>query len=127
MQKILWVGIGGFAGAVLRYLACGHVQKWTENHHFPYGTIVVNMVGCLIIGLLSWLADARDFFTAEMRLFVFIGLLGAFTTFSTFSNETVSLIQNAKGDMAIVNIGTHLVLGLIAVWGGRVLGRLIWR
>ncbi|MFL7791942.1 MAG: fluoride efflux transporter CrcB [Anaerolineae bacterium] len=127
MQKILWVGIGGFAGAVLRYLACGHVQKWAENSRFPYGTIVVNLVGCLIIGLLSWLADTRCIFTAEMRSFVFIGLLGAFTTFSTFSNETLGLIQEAKGDMAVVNIGTHLVFGLVAVWGGRVLGRLIWR
>jgi CrcB protein len=127
VQKILWIGIGGFAGAILRYLACGHVQKWTANSHFPYGTIVVNLVGCLIIGLLSWLADTRDIFTVEMRSFVFIGLLGAFTTFSTFSNETLGLIQDAKGDMAIVNIGTHLVLGLTAVWGGRVLGRLIWR
>jgi CrcB protein len=77
VQKILWVGIGGFAGAVLRYLACGHVQKWAEDSRFPYGTIVVNLVGCLIIGLLSWLADTRGIFTAEMRSFVFIGLLGA--------------------------------------------------
>ncbi|PYV41862.1 MAG: hypothetical protein DMG06_15795 [Acidobacteria bacterium] len=82
---------------------------------------------CLVIGFLSQLAEARGVFMAESRAFVFIGVLGGFTTFSTFSNETMNLLRDGERLLAVVNIAAHLVPGLIAVWLGRVLAYEIWR
>jgi CrcB protein len=127
LQKILWVGIGGFTGAILRYLTNEAIQQWAANHRFPHGTLAVNLIGCAVFGLLSYLADTHNVFNTELRLLIFMGLLGAFTTFSTFSNETLSLIREARGDAAMANIGSHLVLGLVAVWGGRIVARVIWK
>ena len=126
MQEILWVGVGGFAGAVLRYLTNGMVQRWTANSRLPHGTMAVNIIGCLVIGLLSHLADTRGILNTQLRLLILIGFLGAFTTFSTFGDETLSLFQDAKGGVALLNIGAHLLLGLVAVWGGQGLARVIW-
>jgi CrcB protein len=126
VQEILWVGVGGFAGAVLRYLTNGFVQRWTSNSRLPHGTMAVNIIGCLAIGLLSHLADARGILNTQLRWLVFMGFLGAFTTFSTFGNETLSLFQHARNGIALLNIGAHLLLGLAAVWGGQALARLIW-
>ena len=92
MSKILLVGFGGFVGAVLRYGISGWVQRWTGSVNFPYGTLAVNLLGCLVIGLLAGLAEDRGLFTPEARLFLFIGVLGAFTTFSTFGIETLNLL-----------------------------------
>jgi CrcB protein len=127
VNKLLLVGMGGFIGSVLRYLVSGYVQQLAQSVEFPYGTLVVNLTGCFIIGLLSQLADARGVFTAETRVFVFIGLLGGFTTFSTFGNETMNLLRDGENGFALVNISTHLALGLGAVWLGRTLAFLIWR
>jgi CrcB protein len=121
------VGFGGFVGAVLRYVVSGWVEKWSSGVHFPYGTLAVNLVGCLMIGLLSQLADSRGVFTSETRLFVFIGMLGAFTTFSTFGNETLNLLRAGKSLFVLGNMTVHLVGGLGMVWLGGVLAQLIWR
>lgn len=127
MSKMLLVGTGGFVGAVLRYAVSGWVQKWSKSVSFPYGTLTVNLLGCLVIGLLSQMAEDRHLFTSETRLLVFTGVLGAFTTFSTFSNETLDLLRDGKNFFALINIIIHLVGGLSMVWVGRVLPRLIWR
>lgn len=92
----------------------------------PHGTVAVNIIGCLVIGLLSHLADTRGILNTQLRLLILIGFLGAFTTFSTFGNETPSLSQDARSGMALLNIGAHLLLGLVAVWGGQGLARVIW-
>ena len=105
MQEILWVGIGGFAGAILRYLTNGVVQRWTANSRLPHGTMAVNIIGCHVIGLLPLLADTRGILNTQLRLLILIGFLGAFTTFSTFGNGTLSLFQDAKSGMALLNIG----------------------
>jgi len=125
--KILLVGLGGFMGSILRYLMSGYVQQWMKSVDFPYGTLAVNLIGCLVIGFLSQLAEARGVFMAESRAFVFIGVLGGFTTFSTFSNETMNLLRDGERLLAVVKIAAHLVPGLIAVWLGRVLAYEIWR
>jgi len=125
--KILLVGLGGFMGSILRYLMSGYVQQWMKSVDFPYGTLAVNLIGCLVIGFLSQLAEARGVFMAESRAFVFIGVLGGFTMFSTFSNETMNLLRDGERLLAVVNIAAHLVPGLIAVWLGRVLAYEIWR
>ena len=127
MTKYFLIALGGAAGAILRYIVSGYVQRWTNSVEFPYGTLVVNLAGCLTIGVLSYLADARGVFTAESRAFVFVGLLGAFTTFSTFGNETMALFRDGENALALFNLGAHLVLGLGAVWGGRALTSLIVR
>ena len=127
MGKVLAVGIGGFIGSVLRYLVSGYVQQITRSVEFPYGTLVVNLAGCFIIGFLSQLAEARGVFTAEARAFVFVGILGGFTTFSTFGNETLNFLRAGENFSALANLGAHILLGLGAVWLGRNAAYLIWR
>lgn len=127
MQTLALVGMGGFLGAVLRYLLSATVQRWTGNASFPYGTLAVNLLGCLLIGLFSQLAESRNTFTSETRSFIFVGILGAFTTFSTFGNETMQLLRNGETALSLVNIGTQLVFGLAAVWLGYSFGQTIWR
>ena len=127
MRNLLLIGIGGFLGAVLRYMISGGVQKWTQSIDFPYGTLVVNLIGCLIIGMLTRLDEMRSLLSPEMRLFVLIGLLGAFTTYSTFSNEAMGLINDRRFNMAVLYLGAHLVLGLGAVILGRLTTYSIWR
>lgn len=127
MGKALLVGLGGFAGSILRYWLSGYIQQLTQSATFPFGTLTVNLLGCLVIGFLSELAEMRSAFSAESRALLFIGLLGGFTTFSTFSNETTNLLRDGQNLPAGLNIGAHIVLGLAAVWLGRSLAYWIWR
>jgi len=127
MRNLLIVGMGGFIGAVLRYLISGGVQKWSQSVDFPYGTLAVNLIGCLIIGMLTRLDEMRGLLSPEMRFFILIGLLGAFTTYSTFSNEAMNLINDRRFNMAALYMAAHLVLGLGAVMAGRLSTYFIWR
>ncbi|MCJ7716877.1 MAG: fluoride efflux transporter CrcB [Anaerolineales bacterium] len=127
MYNVLLVGLGGFLGALLRYSVSGVVQQWSKSINFPYGTLVVNLLGCLLIGGLSQVAEMRGYVSAEARSFVFVGLLGAFTTFSTFGNDTVSLYREGQDLLSLLNIGLHVVLGLSAVWLGRTLVSFPWK
>jgi len=127
MNKIILVGVGGFIGAALRYLIGGYVQNLTQSIAFPYGTLVVNITGCFLIGILSQLVEFHAGLTAEMRLLLMVGLLGSFTTYSTFSNETINLLQDQRIFLALTNIGTHIILGLSAVLIGRFTIITIWR
>jgi CrcB protein len=125
--KLLLAGVGGFLGSVLRYSVSGFVQGLSRSIDFPYGTLAVNLLGCLAIGFLSQLAEARGIFTAETRTLVFIGVLGGFTTFSAFGNETINLWREGEGLLAATNVAAHLVLCLGAVWFSRTLAYQIWR
>jgi CrcB protein len=125
MFKILLVGMGGFIGSILRYLIGIYFQQEANSTKLPFGTLFVNISGCLIIGFLSRLGEGHDIFSAEARTFIFIGLLGGFTTFSSFGNETVDLWRGEKEFLAIANVGGHLILGLGGVWLGRVLAHQI--
>lgn len=127
MDKIFSIGAGGFIGSVLRYWVSGYAQQFSKNVTFPIGTLTVNVLGCLLIGFLSQLAETRGLFSVETRSLVFIGFLGGFTTFSTFSNETMNFLRVDQMVSAFWNIGLHLVLGLAAVWLGRALAIWIWR
>ncbi len=126
MIRLLLVGSGGFIGSILRYLLSGLVQQSSKSVGFPYGTLAVNIVGCFVIGFLSQLAETRGLFTTESRAFVFIGILGGFTTFSAFGNETFNLWRDGENLLVLANIAGHLVAGLGAVWLGRVLIYHIW-
>jgi CrcB protein len=127
MGKVLLAGIGGFAGSALRYIVAGVVQNVSGSIRFPFGTLAVNLIGCLVIGLLSQLAETRGFFSAEARTLIFIGVLGGFTTFSAFGNETINLWRDGESALATANIAAHLVLCLGAVWLSRAVAFQVWR
>jgi len=112
------VGSGGFIGAVFRYGLSGFVQRSAPLAAFPYGTLAVNMAGCLLIGLAAGLVDSRQLFGPEIRLFVLIGVLGGFTTYSTFGYETFVLLREGDFLRALANVSVHVVLGLALVWAG---------
>lgn len=127
MTNILLVGIGGFIGSVLRYLVGGYVQESVRRLDFPYGTLAVNLIGCFVIGLLAQLGEKYGMFSNESRAFIFIGVLGGFTTFSSFGNETLNLMRQSLMTSAFLNIGANVILGLFAVWLGRTVGHVFWR
>lgn len=125
MTNILWIGIGGFIGSVLRYLVGGYFQGFAKS--FPLGTLIVNVIGCFMIGLLAQIGESRGLFSETSRAFIFIGVLGGFTTFSSFGNETFNLARDSQMMNAIINIGANVILGLFAVWFGRIIATWIWR
>ena len=127
MTKFLLVGAGGFIGSVLRYWLSGLVQQSARDTLFPIGTLTVNVLGCLVIGILAELAETRGIISAETRLFAMTGILGGFTTFSTFSNESFGLLRDGQNWNAGLNLFLSLALGLGAVWLGRTLVHFIWR
>ena len=125
MLPILLVGVGGFLGSIFRYVLSGWVHRILDNPWFPYGTLAVNVTGSLVIGFLAGLVDSRSLFSSEARLFVFIGLLGGFTTFSSLTIETFSLARSAQLLAAAMNVTLQILLGLVAVWLGNLLARLM--
>ena len=116
MKILLAIGTGSFIGGVFRYLISQFIQaKFLST--FPYGTLVVNITGCFLIGLVFGLAD-RGNLTQEWRLILATGFLGGFTTFSAFSNETVSMLRDGQLGYAMVYISTSVVFGLMATFIG---------
>ena len=124
MFKIAMAGLGGGLGAICRYLVYETYLTLAKDAWLPLGTITVNVLGCLIIGLLGGIAEARDLFTPEMRTLIFIGFLGGFTTFSTFGFELFVFLRNGQPGLAALNIFIQVAAGLLAVWGGFCLSRL---
>jgi len=112
------VGSGGFLGALARYGLGGLVQRQLPLATFPWGTLAVNLAGCFAIGVLTGLADSRQLFGPELRVFMLIGILGGFTTFSTFGYETFSMLRDAEYLRATANVGVQVVGGLTLVWLG---------
>ncbi len=126
-MNILLVGIGGALGSISRYLLGTWIQTLSRSLDFPFGTLTVNLIGCFVIGFLSQLAEARGAFTPESRAFVFIGILGGFTTFSSFGNDTINLFREGESFNALLNIGANVIIGLTLVWLGRTVAYLIWK
>jgi CrcB protein len=122
MKLILLVGSGSFIGGVLRYLLSRFIQTGTASA-FPYGTLWVNLIGCLFIGVVFGLSEKTNM-PEEWKLFLAMGLLGGFTTFSAFSLETVNLFRNGQLWLAAVYITASLLLGLLATFTGLSLARL---
>ncbi len=112
---------------MLRYLVSGAVQQSMKRLDFPFGTLAVNLIGCFIIGVLAQYGEARGVFSNESRAFIFFGLLGGFTTFSSFGNDTINLVRESFVMNALANVGANVAFGLLAVWLGRTIGYLIWR
>ncbi len=114
-QNIMLVGSGGFIGSALRYLVSVWMHHIFKTDSFPVGTAVVNITGCLVIGLLGGFAENIQALGPHTRLFLFLGLLGGFTTFSTFGYETVALLREKAIFLAFANIAIQLLLGFGAV------------
>lgn len=124
MGNLVAIALGGALGAVLRYLVSTGIYSWL-GRGFPYGTLAVNVLGSLAIGFLSELFLQRMLVAPETRAAILIGLLGAFTTFSTFSLETLSLLEQGSVIKACTNIVLSVLLCLIATWAGLLIGRQI--
>ena len=123
MIEIMWIGMGGFVGAALRYLTGAIMQRLMGQNGFLYGTFAVNFIGSLLIGYLITTANTSGFMSLTAQTFLVTGLLGAFTTFSTFSYQTWDLMQQGKTSPAVINLSVHLVFGIAAVWMGGLLAR----
>lgn len=126
MVQYLWIGLGGFIGVNARYL----LQQWAANQwgaDFPYGTLLANVGGSFVIAFFLTLATGRLAISPEVRLFVAVGFLGGFTTFSSFSFETFRLIEQSGWGAAGLNFIGNTVLGLLGVLLGVVLAQLLQR
>lgn len=121
-MQLIAIAVGGAVGALLRYGVSVGVAGLL-GRGFPYGTLAVNVLGCLAMGILYVLLLERLALGAEWRAALLVGLLGAFTTFSTFSMETLLLVENGEQLRALGNIAATVVLCLLATWVGIVLGR----
>ncbi len=117
MAKLLLIAAGGAAGAVLRYLGAGWGQSLTTGP-FPLGTLLVNILGCLLIGFLGAAFAGPILVREEYRLALLVGFLGGFTTFSTFGWETFLLLNDGQKWRALLNLLASNVLGVAAVWIG---------
>ena len=112
------VGSGGFIGAVCRFGVYGFIQRNPSLASFPYGTLLVNLLGCFLIGLAIGLIETRQLASPEIRSFVIIGVLGGFTTYSAFGFETFALLRDEEILKAISNVLIHIIAGLVLVWIG---------
>ncbi len=122
MTQLIYIAIGGAIGAVLRFIISNGVYAWL-GRGFPWGTLVVNVFGSLLMGLLYVFLVERVSVSAEMRSLLLVGLLGAFTTFSTFSIETLNLIESGDLIPAGINMFVSVFCCVAACWLGLMLGR----
>jgi len=118
----VWVGVAGFFGAVLRYWLDGVVSRLTGGG-FPWGTLVVNLSGCFLVGLLTTVLTERLLPHPTVRIAVTVGFVGAYTTFSTFAYESLRQLQDGAIGLAAANVAGSVVLGVLAAWVGVVAGR----
>ena len=117
MESLLSVAIGGGVGSVARYIT----SVWAANRfgaYFPYGTFIVNVAGCYVIGLLMILFTEKLVVSTHLQLLLTTGFLGGLTTFSSFTYETIRLVSDGSPRAAAANIAANLFIGLLATWGG---------
>ncbi len=121
-MALFLIGVGGFAGAITRYLVDGAVAERTGGG-FPWGTLVINVSGSFVLGLLFAMSTERAILPADIRGPLMIGFLGAYTTFSTFMLESWRLVESGAWGAAVANLGGSVALGLVAVFVGLTVGR----
>ena len=120
-MRAIWVGTAGFGGAVARYWLDGLVSRVTGGS-FPWGTFVVNISGCFVVGLLGALLTERLLPHPALRSAVLVGFVGAYTTFSTLMYETIQLYRGGAALLAVVNVAASIAFGLTAAWLGTLVG-----
>lgn len=124
MLKLLLIGLAGFAGTLTRYWLSGVIAtRYGET--FPYGTLAVNALGCFVAGFLFYFMYDRFLTSPTSRSLIFIGFLGAFTTFSSYSLQTFMLLRDGEFSLALLNMAASNILGLPLVWAGYNLAELI--
>jgi CrcB protein len=123
MVKIVYILVGGAIGTYLRYAVSGYSYKLFD-WIFPIGTLVVNLIGSFLIGLLWGIFEAGNL-SPNIRVFLFIGILGGFTTFSSYMLETLNLYRDGEVRLAIINLFANNIFGLIMVIGGFFLSKLL--
>jgi CrcB protein len=126
LKPVLIVAIGGAIGSVARYKLGGFALHHSEGWNFPVSTFSVNVLGCFVIGILAALAEHHDLFSPSLRLLLFTGLLGGFTTFSAFGYESIFLLKRNLFDVAIAYVTLSVICGLTAVFVGMRLVDLVW-
>ncbi|MCS7295371.1 MAG: fluoride efflux transporter CrcB [Chloroflexota bacterium] len=119
-----YIVAGAVLGAPARYFLQGKVQQ-LAGPGFPWGTLVVNVTGCLVIGFIATLAFERELLSREARAFLMVGFLGSYTTFSSFGWETFELARELDVTGAAANIVGSILLGLVGVWLGSAIARLV--
>ena len=122
-MQILYLAIAGALGAVSRFLLSGAAYRLLGSG-FPYGTLCVNIIGSFLIGLVMQIGLNTDIIPQSLRTVITVGFLGAFTTFSTFSFETLNYIQDGVWGMALLNIAVNVIVCLLAVFAGIIIGKL---
>tara|TARA_R110002096_G_scaffold431342_2_gene646488 strand:+ start:1915 stop:2292 length:378 start_codon:yes stop_codon:yes gene_type:complete len=124
LKAIASLMAGGAFGALSRWGIHYLVDsKWGANQSFPWGILIVNVLGCFLFGWLFTLFEHKAWFSDSIQLAVFTGFLGSFTTFSTFSWNTLELLRNGQALLALTNVGASVILGLLAAWAGMLLAR----
>lgn len=119
MKEAAIVGCGGFVGATLRYAVCGALTRLYPGSALPLGTLVVNVVGCFLLGCINgWMGQVHVSVPTAVRMLLTAGVLGGFTTFSTFGYETVALARDVHVSHAFLNVMLHVALGMLAAWSG---------
>ena len=124
MNHILAVGIGGCLGSLARYWLSGVAQRQFQGE-FPFGTLAVNVLGCLVLGYVMGLVEFRQFFGPTARLFLTVGLMGGFTTFSAFGYETFALLRDSQWWFAMANVAANTITGIVAVLAGWFVAKLV--
>ena len=126
MNQIIAIALGGACGSVLRFLVSSGIYQWL-GRGFPFGTLAVNVIGCFLMGLLAEaLILQRISLTLEFRAAILVGVLGGFTTFSSFSLETLYLLEQGSFSKAAINVLVSVATCLLAVWLGLILGRALF-
>lgn len=124
MRIVLLLVIAGALGTLSRYALGGLAQR-IGGTGFPYGTLAINVLGCFVIGLIMQIALNTDLIAVPLRIAVTVGFLGAFTTFSTFSYETVRFLEDGAWMSAALNVASNVGMGLLATFAGMLLGKAI--
>jgi len=122
MQKTILIALAGLTGTLLRYWLSGYVAR-QYGETFPWGTMAVNLIGCLVTGAVFYVTEERFLINPTVRTVILIGLLGGFTTFSSYGLQTFTLLRDGEYGLATLNVVTSNVLGLFMVWAGYTLGK----
>ena len=124
LKNLLIIGSGGFIGSIARYLV-SQLNLSVNFHSIPVGTLLVNIIGCFLIGFLSGIADKSMILSTEWRLFLMVGLCGGFTTFSAFANENLMLMHNGQMLAVLLYTALSILLGFLAVYFGYIITNLL--